>query len=137
SPVIGVILMVAITVILAAVIASFVLGLGQDAGQATPQISFNSDYDSANTALDITVASASDSVKASEISFSGDFDGDDLGDTWSGIDGDTDATATLTAGDTVTIGETDTVGSAYEINIVWDSGEGDTSVLRTVTGPDA
>jgi len=38
SPVIGVILMVAITVILAAVIASFVLGLGDSAGDAAPQI---------------------------------------------------------------------------------------------------
>lgn len=37
SPVIGVILMVAITVILAAVIGTFVLGLGESAGQAAPQ----------------------------------------------------------------------------------------------------
>ena len=46
SPVIGVILMVAITVILAAVIASFVLGLGDQAQQTTPQASFSFDYDS-------------------------------------------------------------------------------------------
>jgi len=39
SPVIGVILMVAITVILAAVIGTFVLGLGQQAGQNAPQAS--------------------------------------------------------------------------------------------------
>ncbi|MBX0285666.1 type IV pilin N-terminal domain-containing protein [Halomicroarcula sp. F28] len=39
SPVIGVILMVAITVILAAVIASFVLGLGDAAGDSAPQVS--------------------------------------------------------------------------------------------------
>ena len=39
SPVIGVILMVAITVILAAVIASFVLGLGDQAGDQAPQAS--------------------------------------------------------------------------------------------------
>ncbi|MDS0258315.1 type IV pilin N-terminal domain-containing protein [Haloarcula sp. S1CR25-12] len=45
SPVIGVILMVAITVILAAVIASFVLGLG-DTTQETPQASWSFDYDS-------------------------------------------------------------------------------------------
>jgi len=37
SPVIGVILMVAITVILAAVIGTFVLGLGQNVSQSTPQ----------------------------------------------------------------------------------------------------
>ncbi|PSP83142.1 type IV pilin [Halobacteriales archaeon QS_6_64_34] len=43
SPVIGVILMVAITVILAAVIASFVLGLGDSAGDAAPQFSIECD----------------------------------------------------------------------------------------------
>ena len=39
SPVIGVILMVAITVILAAVIGTFVLGLGDSVGQTAPQAS--------------------------------------------------------------------------------------------------
>jgi flagellin-like protein len=45
SPVIGVILMVAITVILAAVIASFVLGLGNNATEQTPTASFVFDYE--------------------------------------------------------------------------------------------
>jgi len=40
SPVIGVILMVAITVILAAVIATFVLGLGDSLSNNAPQASF-------------------------------------------------------------------------------------------------
>ena len=44
SPVIGVILMVAITVILAAVIGSFVLGIGGDV-EATPTASISVDYD--------------------------------------------------------------------------------------------
>ena len=47
SPVIGVILMVAITVILAAVIGTFVLGLGQNV-QSTPQASFNFDFGTSN-----------------------------------------------------------------------------------------
>ena len=42
SPVIGVVLMVAVVVILAAVIGAFVLGLGGDQ-QATPQASFSYD----------------------------------------------------------------------------------------------
>lgn len=46
SPVIGVILMVAITVILAAVIGSFVLGIGGDIEQ-TPQASIS--FDSTNS----------------------------------------------------------------------------------------
>jgi flagellin-like protein len=53
SPVIGVILMVAITVILAAVIGTFVLGLGQNV-QSTPQASFSFDFTASNTTVDIT-----------------------------------------------------------------------------------
>jgi flagellin-like protein len=45
SPVIGVILMVAITVILAAVIGTFVLGLGDQVQDTAPQASFNFDFD--------------------------------------------------------------------------------------------
>ncbi|MCH7659154.1 MAG: type IV pilin N-terminal domain-containing protein [Euryarchaeota archaeon] len=47
SPVIGVILMVAITVILAAVIGAFVLGLGDGIGDSGPQasLSFSEDGD--------------------------------------------------------------------------------------------
>jgi len=44
SPVIGVILMVAITVILAAVIGTFVLGLGDRVSQASPTATFTFDY---------------------------------------------------------------------------------------------
>jgi flagellin-like protein len=46
SPVIGVILMVAITVILAAVIGTFVLGLGDQVSDNAPQASFSFDFSS-------------------------------------------------------------------------------------------
>jgi flagellin-like protein len=46
SPVIGVILMVAITVILAAVIGTFVLGLGDQLGNNAPQATFSVSDDS-------------------------------------------------------------------------------------------
>ena len=49
SPVIGVILMVAITVILAAVIGTFVLGLGDQLGDSTPQASYDIDSVDADT----------------------------------------------------------------------------------------
>ena len=45
SPVIGVILMVAITVILAAVIGAFVLGLGDQASSSAPQASFDYNFE--------------------------------------------------------------------------------------------
>ncbi len=53
SPVIGVILMVAITVILAAVIATFVLGLGEQISDTGPTVSFDFEYDG-STNLEIT-----------------------------------------------------------------------------------
>ena len=58
SPVIGVILMVAITVILAAVIGTFVLGLGDQVQSTSPQASFafdyNQDTDTASDSLQVT-----------------------------------------------------------------------------------
>jgi flagellin-like protein len=55
SPVIGVILMVAITVILAAVIGTFVLGLGDQLGDTAPQASFSDDNAAANATAGIDV----------------------------------------------------------------------------------
>ncbi len=69
SPVIGVILMVAITVILAAVIASFVLGLGDTAAQSTPTASFTFDYTpdvSQNDTLHIT-HDGGDTIEAAQL----------------------------------------------------------------------
>jgi flagellin-like protein len=57
SPVIGVILMVAITVILAAVIGSFVLNLGGSLQQSAPQASFDFEYNSDTTNVTITHSS--------------------------------------------------------------------------------
>jgi flagellin-like protein len=54
SPVIGVILMVAITVILAAVIGTFVLGLGDQVSENAPQASLSFDYDTTNTQVNVT-----------------------------------------------------------------------------------
>ncbi|ELZ51466.1 flagellin-like protein [Halorubrum coriense DSM 10284] len=63
SPVIGVILMVAITVILAAVIGTFVLGLGDQLGDTAPQASFsadNAELNSSNVDFDITKTGGQD-----------------------------------------------------------------------------
>jgi flagellin-like protein len=54
SPVIGVILMVAITVILAAVIGTFVLGLGDQVQQTSPTAQFSFDFDSGDSSLEMT-----------------------------------------------------------------------------------
>ncbi|USZ68335.1 type IV pilin N-terminal domain-containing protein [Halorussus salilacus] len=52
SPVIGVILMVAITVILAAVIGTFVLGLGDQVSEASPNSQFGFGYGTAEGGSD-------------------------------------------------------------------------------------
>ena len=54
SPVIGVILMVAITVILAAVIGTFVLGLGSEIETTEPQAQFSFDADSDTEKITVT-----------------------------------------------------------------------------------
>jgi len=80
SPVIGVILMVAITVILAAVIGTFVIGLGDDLGNTTPSASVDA---SANETLEGLEAGDSiatfthrsgDSIDTSNLGVTGSFE---------------------------------------------------------------
>lgn len=74
SPVIGVILMVAITVILAAVIGTFVLGLGDQLQSTTPQASFGFEVgtyegENATSYTSVTVTHESgDTIAASDVS---------------------------------------------------------------------
>jgi flagellin-like protein len=149
SPVIGVILMVAITVILAAVIASFVLGLGGST-QQTPQASFSWDYQDGSGSAGDGVAQVShdggDSIPSQELYFRG-----------SGLHGSSGATdpqvydgnqqwpaanATGSMGDQSAVVGGNTVGvvvsSDFELSLVWEPQEGDTSAtLSEQTGPDA
>jgi flagellin-like protein len=69
SPVIGVILMVAITVILAAVIATFVLGLGEQVSSTTPTASFSTEYSEVNNDEgNLTIThDGGDTIKAEEV----------------------------------------------------------------------
>jgi len=136
SPVIGVILMVAITVILAAVIASFVLGLG-DQTTTQPQASFGFDYDDSSSELTITHKSG-DSIKVTELFVRGDNLGGNTGD-WNTLGGDAStsigSTSAVAAGDGVTLGS---VSSDYDAKVVYqpESG-GDSAQLASDTGPDA
>ena len=68
SPVIGVILMVAITVILAAVIGTFVLGLGDQVSESAPQAQFTFDSDG-NDDVNIT-HDGGDSIEADDLNVS-------------------------------------------------------------------
>ena len=97
SPVIGVILMVAITVILAAVVGSFVLGLAGDVSENPPtvQIDFNYNVDGPNVTLTHDGGSSfqSDDVRLAgadtpeDVQTSGDWDGTvRAGDSTDGIE---------------------------------------------------
>jgi flagellin-like protein len=68
SPVIGVILMVAITVVLAAVIGTFVLGLGDQVSESAPQAQFSFEFNG-STGLNVT-HEGGDAVRADELNVS-------------------------------------------------------------------
>jgi len=144
SPVIGVILMVAITVILAAVIASFVLGLGPS--DAAPTVNFDSDFDSSNTdpgpitgasgTLQVSVTGG-DSVPHDQISFGGDASNIVVdastaagNTTWpqTNATGTADGEDAISAGDTVAV-TVDT--TPYEVPVVWESEDGGTTQTLT------
>jgi flagellin-like protein len=141
SPVIGVILMVAITVILAAVIASFVLGLGETANQTTPQASWGFDYDSSTTNDDfgsdtlgadgtLTIThEGGDSIPANQLTLNdGGEDGPTSDFTAAGISSD------VTAGTTLEV----TIDSDDTITVIWTGENEETSTtLSTYEGPDA
>ena len=128
SPVIGVILMVAITVILAAVIGSFVLGLGQDVDSA-PQASFNFDQEADGSGgVDVTVQHrGGDSIDASnlEIRSGGSVEYESGG---SGSIISTGSTTLFAAGDSITFG----ASSGDQIDVVYVSSSGD-NVLASYT----
>jgi flagellin-like protein len=135
SPVIGVILMVAITVILAAVIASFVLGLGDQAQQATPQASFSWEYEE-GTSQNVSVThDGGDSIEAQELYVRGDFDNSTVGaGTWGNWSSDTTGASEVTAGNSISFYS----GPEYDLRVVYEPVEGDTSAtLAEDSGPDA
>ena len=99
SPVIGVILMVAITVILAAVIASFVLGLGDQTDDVSPNIQFDTDYKYDEGNVTLTISTADDQAEAQDIELTG-----------SAVNGTVawnEGGATLGAGEALTMNVTD------------------------------
>ena len=124
SPVIGVILMVAITVILAAVIGTFVLGLGGQVQDNAPsaQFTFNEESDGNLTMTHDggqSVSVNNINVTAENTNIGGDICQDSGGsDSWSATE--------LSAGDSCTIPNGQFSGEDT-VRITWESDEGDTS----------
>ena len=146
SPVIGVILMVAITVILAAVIASFVLGLGNNATNTNPQASFGFDYEEAISDADagdageLTIShDGGDTIQAQELYVRGDEFNSTVGADVNGPTSWADTSkygprSEITSGQRLTAG----VNSTYEVDIVYEAQEGQSSsTLASDDGPDA
>ena len=104
SPVIGVILMVAITVILAAVIGTFVLGLGDSLNQA-PQSQIDVEGDAGNDEITISHGGG-DAIPTSELSIT--FD--------DGTDSNTVDNPSLGSDDTFSVGDSGTFGSINGIS---------------------
>jgi len=157
-----VILMVAITVILAAVIASFVLGLGDSADDVQPNTSFNFDYEEGaggggEDFLTITLTDG-DSIVSDEMIIRGSMGGTDV-DTdlaLSGTTGDIAGTGaspgssgtggfSIGSGNEMSPGQgvelvssTSSSGawSDYEISLVWETSE-NSATLEESEGPDA
>jgi FlaG/FlaF family flagellin (archaellin) len=154
---------VAITVILAAVIASFVLGLG-DQNNPAPTADFQFDYDSdfgnGDDGLVTVTHGDGDSVLAENLYIRGDeidtatFSGSDNSFTslatsavsGSGSETTIPADPGYSSGDEVSAGQSANVivggsGNApneYVINVVWEDPDSDsTSTLSTDEGPDA
>jgi flagellin-like protein len=161
SPVIGVILMVAITVILAAVIGTFVLGLGDQVQSTSPQASFNFDYttdaDTEGDELSIT-HDGGDSIAATQLNATISGSATDAagtaryaGSSLYGTSGDVSAGSSATLDVTNFVDGTSTAYtvdgganhadldlSGATVRVVWTSETGDNSAtLGSWDGPDA
>jgi flagellin-like protein len=145
SPVIGVILMVAITVILAAVIATFVLGLGESVSDTAPQASFNADYDGSASGSDSFGTSSGDGIvtfthsggdrlEASNLYLTGSSENTDRL-SWV----DNNAPTKYTDGSRITAGNSIdyAVSNDDTARVIWDNGQGNSATLKTWNGPEA
>ena len=113
-------------VVLAAVVGTFVLGIGGSASasgsasggrEPTPQISFSFEYDADSQLVTVT-HDGGDSVPAEELQLAYESGGEITVDTW--VD---ERDGTVTAGDSFTTGSTVDSGSA--VRVVWQNTDGD------------
>ncbi|WP_136717885.1 type IV pilin [Halorientalis salina] len=152
SPVIGVILMVAITVILAAVIATFVLGLGEQVSSTAPQASFSFEYNDGDSELSVT-HDGGGTIAGSNLYFRGQINNDTSvsnniksGKTWADLVSSGVSTITGSMGSTKN-GESAVVGGDYvtfgiksdsQLSLVYEGSNSENSAtLASWEGPDA
>jgi len=139
SPVIGVILMVAITVILAAVIGAFVLGLGDQVSETAPTATIDYEFDNA----DGVTLSHEGGAELDNSTISININGSVAPTTgWDGNDDDM-----ISAGDTITL-ESDTItlesssapygdvesddfASGNTVRVIWQGDSGSSSTIAS------
>jgi flagellin-like protein len=136
SPVIGVILMVAITVILAAVIGTFVLGLGDQVQSSAPNADFqfeypNSTYDgSSGEVVEVTHNGGQD-VSASNVNVQ--IGSQDVGDVTSTSGNvSTEWPSTISTGDELVVtaptsSPAISIDAGETVRVIWTSPNGDSS----------
>ncbi|WP_058367656.1 type IV pilin [Haloparvum sedimenti] len=125
SPVIGVILMVAITVILAAVIGTFVLGLGDSVQQSSPSASFDFEFDTSNDNVTVT-HEGGDSIPSAQLNVT-----KGNGDNWTNRP---EFTGEVNAGSSAT-GTSDSAWAGETVRVIWTSNDGSSS--QTIASRDA
>lgn len=123
SPVIGVILMVAITVILAAVVGTFVLGLSDQVNETAPQASFSFEGEGGQT---VTITHDGGDVIQDDLTVKyTNSTGTDQSETWP---------ANIRVGDEHTT--SNAVGNDETVRIVWTSSDGTKeNVIGDYTAP--
>jgi flagellin-like protein len=135
SPVIGVILMVAITVILAAVIGTFVLGLGDQVQNNAPQATFSFDYTDTGggaTSFDVTAThdggdTFNEENTNSLVIQSTDDNGATVTQAFGGLSGG------ISAGDSATLNG---ANGGTQVRIIWTSANGgNTATVASGTTP--
>lgn len=122
--------MVAITVILAAVIGTFVLGIGQNIDKGAPQASFQFDFEKSSGTVDITHQSGP-TIDGDAILTVKDTSGSGS-EAWS-----PSGSQAVSAGDTYTY--TRDAGGAWDkdtVRVLWESPEGgDTATIAQAESP--
>jgi len=122
SPVIGVILMVAITVILAAVIGTFVLGLGDQVSESAPQASFSFDFNGSG-GVNVT-HEGGETLEASNI---------DVNNSDNSLSPVSPFSGTISAGTTAEYGSVD---GGDTIRVIWTNpAGGSTNTIARATAP--
>jgi flagellin-like protein len=140
-PVVGVVLMVAITVILAAVVGTVAVGFTDRFEQSTPQTSFGFEYDAGTTAgvdCSFDVTDDSDAGRLTVTHESGEaIDGDqlylltDAGEAeWKA---DCDNSDTVSTGDSIDVA----VDADQTLRVIWEAEDGEqTKTIVRWDGPD-